>query len=153
MNGEVILDDTHNFYDEGQAENRTALPSSEDLFVSYMQHPHFQMYAGIGGLRGEQLRAIFGVAELARKEAANQRRQRERIEESENEATERVQRLCQALRSARRRTRSLTKTLRSHEARLFRREFKKETPFALPPSPLPTAPATPAPSLGTTPER
>jgi len=109
---EPLFDETYYFYDEGQSENHADLASAEDIFVSFMMHPNFQMYTGLTGLRGDQVRAIFGIAELALRESENQRRPLHRTAGIEDEATERVQRLCQALRSARRRVRSLARSLR-----------------------------------------
>jgi hypothetical protein len=151
------FDETYDFYDEGQSENRAALPTAEDIFVSFMRHPNFQVYTALGGLRGEQIRAVYGVAELARKEAANQRRHVEGMAGSENEATERVQRLCQALRLARRQVRSLTKTLHERDEQLAALEDDREAPrftrhretrISTPVSVRPTAPATPIPATG-----
>ena len=57
------------FVEEGKSERKPVGPTAEDLFVTLMAHPTFQMYVGASGLRAESLRAIYGIAELARREA------------------------------------------------------------------------------------
>ena len=57
------------FVEEGRSERKQVEPTAEDLFVTLMAHPNFQTYVGTSGLRAESLRAIYGIAELARREA------------------------------------------------------------------------------------
>jgi hypothetical protein len=97
--------------------------SAEDVFVGLMGYESFQLFTNLPRLRPEQLRAIYGVAELARQQAGaasgeGRRSVPSASEVSEVEAAEREQKLRLALKSARRRVRRLTQTLKQRETRL-----------------------------------
>ncbi len=109
--------------DEEKALFAGAARSAEDVFVSLMEHESFQLFTNLPRLRPEQLRAIYGVAELARQQAGADPGKRHRSSPpasgiSDPEAAEREQKLRLALKSARRRIRRLTQTLKQRETRL-----------------------------------
>ena len=56
------------YLDQGQTESSPRVRSAEDIFVSFMQHPDFQAYSGLGGLDKTQIRALYGISELARRD-------------------------------------------------------------------------------------
>lgn len=131
------------YLDQGQTESGPRVRSAEDIFVSFMQHPDFQAYSGLGGLDKTQMRALYGISELARRRAREFEAEASQAGETNSLSGERVHRLRRALRSARRQMRHLARSLREREARLAVLESSVFTP----PAPSSEKPRAPRPSV------